>query len=132
MPYKFHTKEQINARRRELYAKKMMAKAQPEARERELALKRMKQKKKKMEYAKKYRDKQQARNDVLDRYIEENIHKIVHEHAYQGRNEVDRQIERYMKEMGLESSDVDSVVNWNESTIFRSGSRCLAGFQKEV
>lgn len=54
-----------------------MAKAQPEAGERELALKRMKQKEKKMEYAKRYRDKQQARNDVLDRYIEENIHKIV-------------------------------------------------------
>ena len=114
MPPKLHTKEQKSARRKELYAKKMMAKAQPEARERELALKRMKQKEKKMEYAKKYRDKQQARNDVLDRYIEEYIHKIVREYAYQGRNEVYMKIQKHMEEMGLESSDVDSVVKWNE------------------
>ena len=100
MPPKLHTKEQENARRRELYAKKMMAKAQPEARERELALKRMKQKKMQREYAKRYRDKQQARNDVLDRYIEENIHKIVREHAYQGHGEVYMKIQKHIEEMG--------------------------------
>ena len=61
MPPKLHTKEQENARRKELYAKKMMAKAQPEARERELALKRMKQTQMRREYEKKVRDKQKAK-----------------------------------------------------------------------
>ena len=73
MPYK--TKEQINARRREL---------------------------------------KQKRNNQWTKLVETGITKIVGKHAYRGRNEVNRQIKKYMNEIDLESSDVDSVVNWNE------------------
>ena len=70
MPYK--TKEQKNARRREL---------------------------------------KQKRNNQWTKLVKTGITKIVRKHAYRGRNEVDRQIKKYMNEIDLESSDVDSVVN---------------------
>ena len=88
--------------------------SQPEVRERELALKRMKENQRKREYKKKVRDKEKARDAALNKHIERYVNKIVNKYAYDGRNEVSRRMETYMKEMGLKLSDVTSVVNWHQ------------------
>ena len=88
-----------------------MAKAQPEARERELAAKLKLTEEQRIRYNEVARKRKQKRNNQWTKLVETGITKIVGKHAYRGRNEVNRQIKKYMNEIDLESSDVDSVVN---------------------
>ena len=55
--------------------------------------------------------REQKRHAQWTRLIETVITDLVHRNAYQGHVEVYRQIQRFMETTGLESSDVDSVVN---------------------
>ena len=75
----------------------MMAKAQPEARERELAAKLKLTEEQRIRYNEVARKRKQKRNNQWTKLVETGITEIVGKHAYQGRNEVDRQIEKYMK-----------------------------------